>query len=348
MKPYRAKKKNNPELTLQKEQKLYQLYEKDHIGAFDAYKSCKNVVVFGEPHRGKSTVINSLLGHELKSIPDSEWNDEFLIDLVNRDREPQLEISYNLHYSPKHTELTPTQAEDITIWECPTLCKNIDDKLQMDEFPIIMQLLKTLDSVKFIYVAEYNDIFEGCRGQNFSFAVDVVARIFSNIDIIKKSILLVVTKAPPGSNKKFIADRINELAHAHEIPKNTQKMMKYFNESSIYVFSTPEKENEELEGPKLAHIAGLSFCDVSGSIQYPRLSPLNQELALNMLQELQEEEAQQQLEQAGIDTENISNAGFFIKIVDFLYDTLSGISILSKASHYAGEILMAFGSLIGI
>ena len=125
-------------------------------------------------------------------------------------------------------------------------------------------------------------------------------------------------------------------------------MLQHFNESSIYIFSNPTQEGE-IKGPTLEDMASLSFCDVSQSIQYPGLSPVNQELALELIQKdddrIQEEEAKKQLEQAEIDMENISNAWFFIKVVDFLYDALASMSILTKAGQYAGGVLMTLSSL---
>lgn len=354
-KVYEERSQNNPLLTLQQEQRLYQLHEEKNIGVFDQYKSCKNVVVFGNPRCGKSTVINSLLGHQLKSIPHPKGEGYFRIDLANSIYESKIKIFHKSQ--AEQQELTSASTKDITVWECPGLYKNAeidrtDDKIKMVESPRIMQLLKTLDSIKFIFVVDYCQ-FNYFRGQGFSWTANVIASIFSNIDIIEKSILLVVTRAPKNIDKKSIIDEIDKC-RVHEISENTQKMLQYFNESSIYIFSKPTQEGE-IKGLTLEDMASLSFCDVTQAIQYPRLNYANQELALERLaeddariQREEEEKAREELEKAEINTQNISNAWFFIKVVDFLYDILSSMSILSKAGQYAGGVLMAFSSLIDI
>ena len=118
--------KNNPQLTLQQEQRIYELYKKKNINDvefFDAYKSCKNVVVLGNPLCGKSTVINSLLGHELKSVPHPlTWRGDFLIDLAD-DPHHESHLKISRDFNPEQKKLTPIQAGGITIWECPGLYK---------------------------------------------------------------------------------------------------------------------------------------------------------------------------------------------------------------------------------
>ncbi|MEA5522339.1 hypothetical protein [Limnoraphis robusta] len=351
--------KNNPQLTLQQEQRLYELHEEKNRGAFDEYKSYKHVVVFGQPGCGRSTVINSLLGRKLETFKDR--NNQLLVNVVNPELEPQLQIS---HYSPGQETLTPIQDKDITIWECTGLYKQLggtkgieyivpkDEKMKMRESPRIMQLLKTVNSVRFILVAHYNDLtVQSGRGDEFIATVDRIASIFSDLDLIKESILLVITKAPSLEKKEGIVQMIEGAIKRRDMSEHTKKLMEYLTKSPVHIFYKPEKEGK-VEGPTLELIQILPSCDVSQSIQYPALSPLNQERALKVLEKydarVQDEEAKKQLAQAEIDTTNISNAGVFIKVVDFIYATLSGISILSKAGHYAGEILMAFGSLIGI
>jgi energy-coupling factor transporter ATP-binding protein EcfA2 len=358
--------KNNRHLTLQQEQRLYELYKKENpqdIEFFDSYKSCENVVVFGQPGCGKSTVINSLLGHQLKSIPRPNLSDYLCIDLADPYHESQLKISHS--YDRGQETLTHIPDKDITIWECTGLYKQPggtkgieyivpkDEEIKMRESPRIMQLLKTVNSVKFIFVAHYNDLtVKSGRGEEFIATVDRIASIFSDLDLIKESILLVITKAPSLDINPKPLFMINDIINSRDMSDHTKKLMEYLTKSPIHIFYQPEKEGK-VDGPTLELIQILPSCDVSQSIQYPGLSPLNQELALKTLAEdeariQQEEEAKKQLEQAGVDTKNISNAWFFIKVIDFLYDALASISILTKAGQYAGGVLITLSSLIGI
>ncbi len=363
--------KNNKQLSKAQEQRLYKLHEEKHIGAFDEYKSCENVVVFGNPGCGRSTVIHSILGHELKSIPHPDWVGYFLIDLAYPHNEPQLKISHD--FQAGQETLTSIKARDLTIWECTGLYKRSgyakgqeaiepqEEEMKMKESPRVMQLLKTVNSVKFILVANHKDLTVGggCRGEDFIATVDRIASIFSDLDIIKESMLLVITTAPSFATQEGVVDMIKDAIASRDMSGHTKKLMEYLTELPIHIFYQPEKEGK-VDGPTLELIQILPSCDVSQSIQYPSLSPLNQELALKTLAEdeariqqeeetrIQDEEAKKQLEKAAIDTKNISNAWCFTKVVDFLHDTLSSMSILNKAGHYAGEILMAFSSLIGI
>ena len=359
--------KNNPQLTLQQEQRLYESYKEENpkdIKFFDSYKSCENVVVFGQPGCGKSTVINSLLGHKLKSIPHPNFSGYFLVDLGELQNRPQLKISHDRNRGQE--TLTHIQNKDITIWECTGLYKQPggtkgieyivqkDEEIKMRESPRIMKLLKTVTLVKFIFVAHYNDLtVNSGRGEEFIATVDRIASIFSDLERIKESILLVITNAPSFERQEGVVKMIKGAIQHRDMSDHTKTLMQYLTESSMHIFYTPTKAGEEVEGPSLELIENLPFCDVSQSIQYPGLSPLNQELALEILAEddariQQEEEAKKQLEQAGVDTKNISNAWFFIKIVDFLYDILSSMSILNKAGQYAGGVLTTLSSLIGV
>ncbi|HJK86898.1 MAG TPA: IS1 family transposase [Candidatus Megaira endosymbiont of Nemacystus decipiens] len=194
----------------------------------------------------------------------------------------------------------------------------------------------------------YSYIDQGARGQDFSKALQVFVSTFKDIDRIKDSILLVVSRVPAGVEAHNVINLLEEIADIHQVSDNTTKMIRHL-KNSMYVFHEPTKEGEVVKGPGWELIEKLESCDVKELVQFPYIPNEDYQKAIvEIVKEADQEVAdRKKFEDAGINMDNIPNASFFKKVIDFLYDGFSNLTILGKLGEYIGGIFTSLASLAG-
>ena len=120
------------------------------------------------------------------------------------------------------------------------------------------------NEIKFIFVTTQNSI-QDSKGKNFVDSFNHFAKIFKNVNSLKDSVAICITKTDKRKTAKIMSDLIDKLKNANNLFSNEAKILIENSKKSIFLFKKPKigSVNEE-----------NLLSEIDKSINYLDLKPL--------------------------------------------------------------------------
>jgi energy-coupling factor transporter ATP-binding protein EcfA2 len=163
------------------------------------------VVVLGATGSGKSTLINYLMGVELKVKPNED------IELVD----PNNPLAMRIGHKGSQTLLPQcTTIDNLVFYDLPGFKDTRGTVINILASSFIKHIIEGARSTRLVFVTGQDQITSG-RGESLDFSIEVSKKLFpENINIIKKSSLLVITKSinnTPETLMEYLEDKVEDM-----------------------------------------------------------------------------------------------------------------------------------------
>ncbi|XP_043475241.1 uncharacterized protein LOC122506895 [Leptopilina heterotoma] len=162
-------------------------------------------ILLGNARCGKSTLINYLMGNELKAY---KKNDEIKIRKAN-ENSPGPEIgagSVSVTTIPTKWNSTRTELENLDIWDTAGFVDNRNEMQDINNAFHLYHLTKKVDSLKLILVISYGEITSGNVNQILSLLKTLEGYFNNRLKDIFPSISVIISKAPDQINNNYPVD----------------------------------------------------------------------------------------------------------------------------------------------
>ncbi|XP_043467994.1 uncharacterized protein LOC122502144 [Leptopilina heterotoma] len=155
-----------------------------------------SAVFFGNDKAGKSTLINYLIGTQLKGVKEL-YNRTRIVKANSNSSGPEINAKSTLNIR-KPTKWISKKLPNLTLWETtPCIIKDLDKVKFITNEIYIHQLVKSVKSLKIILVVDFTDIKDSDDINLFTTLIDYVANIFGNrFEEYFPAVSVIFTKVP--------------------------------------------------------------------------------------------------------------------------------------------------------
>jgi hypothetical protein len=95
------------------------------------------------------------------------------------------------------------------------------------------------DEIKFIFVTTQNSILDS-KGKNFVDSFNHFAKIFEDVNSLKDSVAICITKTDKYKTVEVMSNLIDDLKNANNLFSNEAKILIENSKKSIFVFKRPK------------------------------------------------------------------------------------------------------------